>query len=395
MQTKMLAMFFIALLVGSSSLVAQVAGQFHYPMWESDTAPGCSAPGFKKDQYHLDFNTGYNKFHYGEDWNGKCGGNSDLDQPLRAVADGRIVAIKHEVARGQGKRLFVRHSFPYVFEEDGLKSVDIVYLHLNRFSSDIRENMPVHTGQKLAYIGNTGTSTSDPIYAHLHIQGIWDYENPGQLENPYQFKIDADHAVGHIAPSLLIDDRKKVQRHTTGSTGWCVFKMEGNAPWSTAYCEKAGIRKNIREAIKARWIHEWGTVFNKGNGWYRHLKDTDSFFSDQVWYAYYSFLPDLTMHIPVPGNNFQYDRAINDTIMFLSDRFDGLSIKPKDRNDEIYHSSTLWEGRKIECQNQSGNTANLYHFTYRQLPLYRVIGYYDIDTGDWSGWHHFSKNLLY
>ncbi|RYD17316.1 MAG: M23 family peptidase, partial [Verrucomicrobiaceae bacterium] len=48
--------------------------------------------------------------HFGEDWNGRSGGDSDLGDPVYAVADG-IVTFAHNVRTGWGNVVLTRHAY--------------------------------------------------------------------------------------------------------------------------------------------------------------------------------------------------------------------------------------------------------------------------------------------
>ena len=56
--------------------------------------------------------------HLGEDWNGKGGGDSDLGDPIYAVAHG-VVLYAQNFGHGWGNVVIIRH----VYEEDGQKRV--------------------------------------------------------------------------------------------------------------------------------------------------------------------------------------------------------------------------------------------------------------------------------
>ena len=99
--------------------------------------------------------------HLGEDWNGNGGGNTDLGDPIYAVANG-IVTWARDVHVGWGNVVIVRHAFR---EPDGRPGVvDTLYGHLDTIL--VRENQAVTRGQQIATMG-----TNHGMYeAHLHFE---------------------------------------------------------------------------------------------------------------------------------------------------------------------------------------------------------------------------------
>ena len=98
--------------------------------------------------------------HLGEDWNGKGGGNTDLGDPVYAIAHG-VVVFAQNFGHGWGNAVIVRHAY----EEGGkMKFVDSLYGHLDRIL--VRENQTLRRGQQLGTIGTGGG-----LYAaHLHLE---------------------------------------------------------------------------------------------------------------------------------------------------------------------------------------------------------------------------------
>ena len=397
MQAKMLAMFFIALLVGVTSVTAQVAGQFGFPISEDQTGSGCSRAGSKIDQHHLEYNTDIlprtkkpiNKYHYGEDWNGKCVGDADAYYPLKAIADGYVKSINNIVAPGQGKRLFIEHTFPYIHNDSGYKTVESVYLHVDSPVSSLYKGKKIELGETVAYMGSTGTSNS-----HLHIQTIWDYKDSGTLVNRYQGTVSVDNALGHIAPSLLIDDRRTVQVHADSRGGWTVFVSADNAPWSTAYYQRGSERKNMREAISSGWINgHYGIIFHENDKWYKYHNDTANYFHKNGVYAYYALFSDVKLCIPTPGHNHLRQRALQDMMAVLSTYQTGLTITPPTDVDTSFEDNIQFWWCKY--QDGDGNFEYVFQAVYTRNPLLRFVCYYELETAKWSGWQEVGLNVLY
>jgi murein DD-endopeptidase MepM/ murein hydrolase activator NlpD len=100
--------------------------------------------------------------HYGEDWNGRGGGNSDLGDPVYSCADG-IVTFAHDVKMGWGNVVLIRHA--YRDPSSGkVKFIDSLYGHLDKMSAKVGQ--AVKRGQQIGTIG-----TNRGMYpAHLHFE---------------------------------------------------------------------------------------------------------------------------------------------------------------------------------------------------------------------------------
>ena len=98
--------------------------------------------------------------HLGEDWNGAGGGDTDLGDPIQAVANG-IVVYAQDFRLGWGNVVIIRHAY----SEDGeVKFVDSLYGHLLNFS--VREGQIVRRGQLIGTMGNN----RGMYHAHLHFE---------------------------------------------------------------------------------------------------------------------------------------------------------------------------------------------------------------------------------
>jgi len=100
--------------------------------------------------------------HFGEDWNGRGGGNSDLGDPVYSIADG-IVTFAHDVRMGWGNVVLIRHA--YRDPTSGkVKFIDSLYGHLDKMS--VKLGQTVKRGQQVGTIG-----TNRGMYpAHLHFE---------------------------------------------------------------------------------------------------------------------------------------------------------------------------------------------------------------------------------
>ncbi len=106
--------------------------------------------------------------HLGDDLNGVYGYNTDLGDPVRAVANGLVIGAGR-AGRGWGKVIAVVHAMP---GEGGMRRyVQSFYAHLDRVF--VRRGEIVVRGQRIGTIG-----TADGLYyAHLHFE-MRDFANP-------------------------------------------------------------------------------------------------------------------------------------------------------------------------------------------------------------------------
>lgn len=99
--------------------------------------------------------------HLGEDWNGNGGGDTDLGDPVYAIADG-VVVFSDDYKRRWGNVVIVRHAYR---EKNGSTVfVDSLYGHLDKRMA--RMYQVVKRGQQVGTIGNC-----HGVYAaHLHLE---------------------------------------------------------------------------------------------------------------------------------------------------------------------------------------------------------------------------------
>ncbi len=98
--------------------------------------------------------------HLGDDLNGIGGENSDLGDPVFAVADGRVLAAR-EGGPGWGNVIVVLHAY----QENGVRRfVQSFYGHVRTIL--IVPNEKVRRGQQIATVGTGGGK----YWAHLHFE---------------------------------------------------------------------------------------------------------------------------------------------------------------------------------------------------------------------------------
>jgi len=100
--------------------------------------------------------------HFGEDWNGRGGGNTDLGDPIYSIADG-IVTFAYDVKSSWGNVVIVRHA--YRDSASGqVKYCDSFYAHLLAIMTTV--GAQVKRGQQIATLG----SNRGMYPAHLHFE---------------------------------------------------------------------------------------------------------------------------------------------------------------------------------------------------------------------------------
>ncbi len=110
--------------------------------------------------------------HFGEDWNGVGGGDSDLNDPIYTCADG-VVTFAADLKAGWGRVILIRHAYrdPATGQ---VRYVDSQYAHLR--SILVKTGDFVKRGQKIGTMGNNRGMYA----AHLHFEmrhnlsiGMW------------------------------------------------------------------------------------------------------------------------------------------------------------------------------------------------------------------------------
>jgi len=296
----------------------------------------------------------------------------------------------------KGKQLYIRSSFPYAKEADGLVTFDTAYLHLNGFAPGIswtsgvpNSGSMVTLGQPVSYIGGTGGWVP-----HLHWEAQWDLNIP-LTSNPYQNPLTITQALKYRAPSLVVDDRRDSLDYALPADGfWYTFTMAGNAPSSTTYVEYQGQKKTLKQAITAGWIDPEGVIFESAGSWYYYPDVDVNFFENSKQYGFKPLLIGVTYHILVPRNGFQGDRARLDMLHALEgdSRFVNVLV-----NTYAYDPSwdPAWDLHKMAFQLSDGRTAYANQATSKANRLVRYTTYYDPDTGQWGAWRSVDWNTLY
>ena len=97
--------------------------------------------------------------HFGEDWNGRGGGDTDMGDPVYSIGDG-VVTWAYDVRQGWGNVVIIRYG--YRDPSSGqVRFIDALYGHLREMVGQL-----VKRGQQIGTIG----SNRGMYAAHLHFE---------------------------------------------------------------------------------------------------------------------------------------------------------------------------------------------------------------------------------
>jgi murein DD-endopeptidase MepM/ murein hydrolase activator NlpD len=149
----LLAIIFVSLAANSTKTIAlSTADGFDYPVGKPDGKQYYVARGLRLRE----------PIHFGEDWNGLGGGDTDMGDPIYSTADG-VVMFSYNVGVGWGNVLIVRHA--YRDPQSGqVKFCDSQYGHLKDRMVKVGEM--VKRGQQIGTLG----SNNGMYPAHLHFE---------------------------------------------------------------------------------------------------------------------------------------------------------------------------------------------------------------------------------
>jgi murein DD-endopeptidase MepM/ murein hydrolase activator NlpD len=100
--------------------------------------------------------------HFGEDWNGRGGGDTDFGDPVYAIADG-VVTFAHNVHVGWGNVILTRHAYRDPASGE-VKFCDTLNGHLSEIL--VKEGQQIKRGDLIGKIG----SNFGMYPAHLHFE---------------------------------------------------------------------------------------------------------------------------------------------------------------------------------------------------------------------------------
>ena len=118
--------------------------------------------GIKDGMWPPEFAESYSLgLHTGEDWNGSGGGDTDLGQPVRAIANGKVVYAQ-EAAAPFGKIVVIEHCY---LENGKPMKVFSQYDHFQELKV-VKDQVVKRRDQ----IGTIGKGAEDAFPAHLHFE---------------------------------------------------------------------------------------------------------------------------------------------------------------------------------------------------------------------------------
>ena len=142
-----------------------VADGFSFPVGDGDGGGAYTDPtGRRHDGWYVATHMGDEYqlgIHTGEDWNGRGGGDTDLGQPVMAIATGKVV-VARRFPNPWGGVVVIEH---IVLDGHDKRRVRSQYAHLSRI--DAREGQIV---RRRDVIGAIGKDPDGDYPAHLHLE---------------------------------------------------------------------------------------------------------------------------------------------------------------------------------------------------------------------------------
>ncbi|MBK5931713.1 peptidoglycan DD-metalloendopeptidase family protein [Halochromatium salexigens] len=160
------------------------ADKFRLPLGSGVLTAALDHDDTPDDGYYnaLDFNEendlgNGSTYHLGEDWNGEGGGDTDLEDPVYAIANGVVVAVvddQRTATTGFGNHVVVRHDLaaPILVNGQTVTHVHSLYAHLHSAAYGDEQTDAVRVGDAIGIgeqIGTLGSSGYGEV-AHLHFE---------------------------------------------------------------------------------------------------------------------------------------------------------------------------------------------------------------------------------
>jgi hypothetical protein len=165
------------------------AARFDFPLGSENGAMSYNAQRFTENH------------HLGDDLNGIGGENSDLGDPIYAVADGRVL-LARDGGPGWGNVIIVLHAY---VDNGRRKYVQSYYAHVETML--VRVGEEVRRGQRIATVG----TANGHYFAHLHFEMrefTTPFIGPGYREN----------TSGWLDPSAFIKAHRGAPEDDVGRT---------------------------------------------------------------------------------------------------------------------------------------------------------------------------------
>jgi murein DD-endopeptidase MepM/ murein hydrolase activator NlpD len=129
-----------------------LADGFDFPVGPPDAAGYYKARGLRLSP----------PVHFGEDWNGRGGGDTDMGAPVHSIGDG-VVTWAYDVRQGWGNVVIIRYAYRDPASGQ-VRFIDALYGHLRDML--VKTGQIVKRGQKVGTIGNNRGMYA----AHLHFE---------------------------------------------------------------------------------------------------------------------------------------------------------------------------------------------------------------------------------
>ena len=163
------------------------AARFDFPIGSENGALTYNAQPFTENR------------HLADDLNGIGGENSDLGDPVYAVADGRVF-LAQEGGPGWGNIILVLHAY----EENGVrKYVQSYYAHVDQILVEPKQK--VQRGEQIATVGTAGGK----YWAHLHFE-------MREFTTPFVGPGYRDDTTGWINPTAFIASHRGASEDDVG-----------------------------------------------------------------------------------------------------------------------------------------------------------------------------------
>lgn len=147
-----LTIFVLVCSAHARSVTVELADGFEFPVGKPGESKYYKARGLRLRS----------PVHFGEDWNGKGGGDTDLHDPIYSIANG-VVTFAHDIRGGWGRVIIIRHA--YRDPKSGkIKYCDSLYGHNRKMFVKVGDK--VKKGQQIATMGNN----RGMYMAHLHFE---------------------------------------------------------------------------------------------------------------------------------------------------------------------------------------------------------------------------------
>ncbi|MGH6923416.1 MAG: M23 family metallopeptidase [Propylenella sp.] len=355
----------------------QQAGKFRIPFYPNLTG-SCNAPGFSATSQLYEWvgtanGSVVNKYHLGEDWNGKCGGSTDKGAPVYTVAEGVVIDYDNVGTKDSyGKSIKIRHTLT-----DGTR-LDVVYMHLEAIlTNNVVKGNLLGSGVQIGTLGDANGFYAGA--AHLHFEGRTS-DFPIRT-NPYANPLTPAKALTYLPMSLIIDDRANLKSTSLNARQWNFFSVSTYVPSSTAFVALTNNRYSINRAISSGLLHN-KIYYWSGTTWVALLDNSKIIFQPGVVYAVWPYAA-VTWNLLIPGNTRLADRAKRDMVRAMASAgVTSIEMKSYVENPSWW-TDPNYELRYIPVTVGAG-AGIMYHAMHRNIRLLRFTTLCQQSCPAWS-----------